>query len=61
MSWEEHAEKWPKEIEKAQRGLNSPMAKGIFVYLLTHKDKTFSELSNDLEIKSNKLSYHYLF
>ena len=58
MVWEEYANKWPEEIEKAQKGLNSRMSRGLFVYLLLEGQKTFSELVKDLDIDSNKLSYH---
>lgn len=58
MTWKEYEKKWPKEIEMAQRGLNTAISRGIFVYLLTHDQQTFSELSKNLEIKPNKLSYH---
>jgi len=58
MTWEEYEKKWPQEIEKAQKGLNTPISRGIFVYLLTQGQKTFSEMSKQLEIDPNKLSYH---
>ncbi len=58
MSWKDYYELWPSELDSAQRGLNSNVAKGIFIYLLLNSETTFSNLSKELQIEDNKLSYH---
>ena len=58
MTWKNYADKWPEELSKAQNGLKTDIAKGIYLYLLLNNDKAFTEISKDLDIAPNKLSYH---
>ena len=58
MDWKQYEQQWPEEIKKAQKALNSEMARGIYVYLLLNGKKPFSIISEELNIRDNKLSYH---
>jgi len=58
MSWKRYAQKWPEELNKVQKAMSSDISRGIFLYLLMEGKKSFSDISEDLKIESNKLSYH---
>ncbi len=58
MSWKKYSKKWPEEIKKANKGLQSDLDRGIFIYLLTEGKKSFNRIKSELDIGSNKLSYH---
>ena len=58
LTWQNYTDKWPEELTKAQKGLKTDIAKGIYVYLLLSESKAFSEIAKDLELEPNKLAYH---
>ena len=58
VTWQSYAEKWPEELSKAQEGLKSDIARGIYVYLLLNENKSFSDMAKVLELEPNKLAYH---
>lgn len=58
MTWQNYADKWPEELTKAQKGLKTNIAKGIYVYLLLSEKRAFSEIAKELDLEPNKLAYH---
>src|SRR5205809_1090635 len=55
----DYATKWPQELVHAGDALSNEISRGIFVFLLEeNKAHSFRELSEQLDVKHDLLSYH---